>query len=141
MGARPQVSAGGTCSTPSPCVCSWLFRSGDWALGLRIPPAERACSSFQPLLVSWASLAAQLVKNPPAMWETWVRSLGWEDPLEKGIQYSGLENSMDCIVHGVTKSQTQLSDFHFTSLQGTDSPPCFPLVRCRYLFGFCTRKV
>ena len=29
-------------------------------------------------------------------------------------QYSGLENSMDCIVHGVTKSQTQLSDFHFT---------------------------
>ena len=27
---------------------------------------------------------AQLVKNPPAMWETWVRSLGWEDPLEKG---------------------------------------------------------
>ena len=30
-----------------------------------------------------ASLVAQLVKNPPAMWETWVRSLGWEDPLEK----------------------------------------------------------
>ena len=27
---------------------------------------------------------AQLVKNPPAMWETWIRSLGWEDPLEKG---------------------------------------------------------
>ena len=32
----------------------------------------------------WASLVAQLVKNPPAMWETWGRSLGWEDPLEKG---------------------------------------------------------
>ena len=31
-----------------------------------------------------ASLVAQLVKNPPAMWETWVQSLGWEDPLEKG---------------------------------------------------------
>ena len=31
-----------------------------------------------------ASLVAQLVKNPPAMQETWVRSLGWEDPLEKG---------------------------------------------------------
>ena len=31
-----------------------------------------------------ASLVAQLVKNPPVMWETWVRSLGWEDPLEKG---------------------------------------------------------
>ena len=43
---------------------------------------------------------AQLVKNPPAMRESWVRSLGWEDPLEKGkatlpLQYSGLENSMD----------------------------------------------
>ena len=36
------------------------------------------------LQYSWASLVAQLVKNPPAMWETWVGSLGWEDPLEKG---------------------------------------------------------
>ena len=32
----------------------------------------------------WASLVAQLVKNPPAMRETWVQSLGWKDPLEKG---------------------------------------------------------
>ena len=37
-----------------------------------------------PLQYSWASLMAQLVKNLPAMWETWVHSLGWEDPLEKG---------------------------------------------------------
>ena len=37
-----------------------------------------------PLQYSWASLVAQLVKNPPAMRETWGRSLGWEDPLEKG---------------------------------------------------------
>ena len=37
-----------------------------------------------PLQYSWASLVAQLVKNPPTMWETWVQSLGWEDPLEKG---------------------------------------------------------
>ena len=34
---------------------------------------------------SWASLVAQMVKNPPAMQETWVRSLGWEDPLEEGM--------------------------------------------------------
>ena len=33
---------------------------------------------------SWASLGAQLIKNPPAMWDTWFQSLGWEDPLEKG---------------------------------------------------------
>ena len=38
-----------------------------------------------PLQYSWASLVAQLVKNPPAMWETWVRSLGGEDRLEKGM--------------------------------------------------------
>ena len=57
-----------------------------------------------------ALLVAQLVKNLPAMQESWVRTLGWEDPPEKGkaylFQYSGLENSMDCIVHGVIKSQT-----------------------------------
>ena len=37
------------------------------------------------LQYSWASLVAQTVKNLPAMWETWVRSLGWEDPLEEGM--------------------------------------------------------
>ena len=37
-----------------------------------------------PLQYSWISLMAQLVKNPPAMKETWVQSLVWEDPLEKG---------------------------------------------------------
>ena len=68
-----------------------------------------------PLQYSWASLVAQLVKNPPAMQETWVWSLGWEDLLEKEekgypLQYSGLEKSMDSIDDGVTKSQIQLSD-------------------------------
>ena len=65
-----------------------------------------------------ASLVAQLVKNLPTMRETWVRSLGWEDPLEKGkvthSQYSGLENSMDCIAHRVAKKWTRLRDFHST---------------------------
>ena len=37
-----------------------------------------------PLQYSWASLMAQLAKNLPAMWETWVQSLGWENALEKG---------------------------------------------------------
>ena len=68
---------------------------------------------------------AQTAKDPPTMWETWVQSLGWEDPLQKGtvtfcslgtplgipLQYSGLENSMDrgfwwAIVHGVAESDT-----------------------------------
>ena len=59
---------------------------------------------------------AQLVKNLPAMQEIWVRSLGWEDPLEKGKAthsgYSGLENPMDFTVNGVAKSWTLPSDFH-----------------------------
>ena len=63
-----------------------------------------------PLQFSWASLMAQMVKNPPGMQETWVQSLGWEDSPGEGtgypLQYSGQENSMSCIVHGVAKSQT-----------------------------------
>ena len=38
-----------------------------------------------PLRYSWASLGAQTVKNPPAMRETWVQSLGWEDPPGGGL--------------------------------------------------------
>ena len=38
-----------------------------------------------PFQYSWASLVVQLLKNPPAMWETWVQSLGWKDPLEEGM--------------------------------------------------------
>ena len=63
-----------------------------------------------PLQYSLASLVAHLVKNLYVMQDTQVQSLGWEDPLEKGkghsLQYSGLENSRDCIVHGVAKSLT-----------------------------------
>ena len=44
-------------------------------------PGEEAGYSLQ---YSWVSLVAQMVKNLPAMRETWVQSLGWEDPLEKG---------------------------------------------------------
>ena len=63
-----------------------------------------------PLQYSWASLVAQLVKNPPAMQETWVLIPGLGRSPGEGssypLQYSDLENSMDCIVHGVTKSWT-----------------------------------
>ena len=63
-----------------------------------------------------ASLVIQLVKNPPAMRETWVWSLGWEDPQEKGklptaIFWPG--EFLGLTIHGVAKSQTRLSDFHF----------------------------
>ena len=69
-----------------------------------------------PLRYSWASLVAQLVKNPPAMWETWVRSLGWEDPLEKGKathsrpgEFHGLYSPWGC-------KESDMTDFQFTSL-------------------------
>ena len=45
-----------------------------------------------PLLYSWASLVAQLVKNPPAVRETWVPSLSWEEPLEEGRKRKEIEN-------------------------------------------------
>ena len=58
-------------------------------------------------------MVAQMVNRLPAMQETWVRSLGREDPLEKGmaLQYSCLENPMDrgiwwATIHRVAKSQT-----------------------------------
>ena len=63
------------------------------------------------LQYSWASPVAQLAKNPPSMWKTWVQSLGWEDPLEKGK--STHSSILPGEFHGVTKSQTQLSNFHF----------------------------
>ena len=106
-----------------------------WSLGLPYSSVgkESACNAGDPGLTpglgrsageelgypfqySWASLMAQLVKNLPAMRETWVQSLGWEDTQGREgypLQYSGLENSMDCIVQGIKKSWTPLSDFHF----------------------------
>ena len=60
-----------------------------------------------------------MVKNLPAMQETWAQTLVWEGPLEKGVgypfQYSCLENLKDsgawwATVHGVAKNRTQLSD-------------------------------
>ena len=71
--------------------------------------------------LGWASLVAQLVKNLPAMLPHSNPNLGLIPGLGRSpgevkgylLQYSGLENSMDCIVHGVAKSWTWLSDFHF----------------------------
>ena len=63
-----------------------------------------------------ASLVAQLVKHPPAMQETWVQSLGWAVPLEKG---KATHSSILAwripwtTIHGAAKSQTRLSDFQF----------------------------
>ena len=72
-----------------------------------------------PLQYSWTSLVAQMVKNPPAMQQTWVRSLSWEALLEEGmVTHSSIlawripmdRGSWWATVHEVAKSQTQLSD-------------------------------
>ena len=68
-----------TCNAGDPGSIPGLGRSAGEGIGY-------------PLRYSWASLVAQLVENQSAMWETWIQSLGWEDPLEKGyatpLQYS-----------------------------------------------------
>ena len=71
-----------TCNAGGPSLISESGRSAGEGIGY-------------PLQYSWASLVAQLLKNPPAMQETWIQFPGWEDPLKKG--------------------KTQRSDFHFTS--------------------------
>ena len=59
---------------------------------------------------------AHIVKDPPAIWETWIKSLGWEDPLEEGmathssILASRIPKETGATVHGVAKSQTGLND-------------------------------
>ena len=70
----PGSSAGkeSTCNAEDPGSIPWSGRSAEEVIGY-------------PLQYSQASLVAQMVKNPLAIWETWVRTLGWEDPLEKGI--------------------------------------------------------
>ena len=69
----PDSSAGkeSVCNAEDLGLIPWLGRS----------PGE---GKGYPRQYSWAFVVAQLVKNPPAMQEIWVRSLGWEDPLEKG---------------------------------------------------------
>ena len=56
-------------------------------------------------------LPQNTLKNLPVLWETWVQSLGWEDPLEKGkATYSSI---LAWRIQGVAKSWTWLNDFHF----------------------------
>ena len=106
------------------CLTSLRICQTDFRSSRVIWRSHQPCKGF-PLVLSlfiqnlkppnWASLVAQLVKNLPAMLETWVRSLVWEDPLEEGMvthcnilawripMYRG---AWQAAVHGVTKSQT-----------------------------------
>ena len=98
------------CKHTIPCIkfpCTWKIPTGYIWVQLLI---------FL-LTYNQASLVTQLVKNPPAKWETWVWSLGWEDPLEKGkaTHSSILAWRIPWTVESmgwVAKSQSGLSDFH-----------------------------
>ena len=118
----PRLVAG--CSSGKESVCN----AGDPGLipGLERSPGEGIGYSLQ---YSWASLVAQMVKNPSATWYMWARYLGWEDPLEEGMathsSVHALRIPIDrgawratvidrgawrATVHGIAKSRTQLSD-------------------------------
>ena len=104
----PDSSVGkeSTCSAGDPS----LIPGSGWSAGEGIG---------YPLQYSWASLVAQLKESVCNAGELGsILGLGRSPGEGKGylLQYSGLENSMNYIVHGVTKSQTQLSDFRFTSV-------------------------
>ena len=94
------------------CDSATNFQDSGSIAGLGISPGE---GIGYPLQYSWASLVAQIVKNPLAMRETWVPSLGWEDPLEEGIQtHSSIlawkipmdRGAWRATVHRVTESDT-----------------------------------
>ena len=100
----PGGSAGeeSTCNAGEPGSIPGLGRSPGEGIGY-------------PHQYSWASLVAQMVKNPLAVWEIWVLSLDWEDPLEERMaNHSSIlawripmdRGAWQATVHGVTKSQT-----------------------------------
>ena len=109
----PGSSAGkeSACSAGDPgSILGWGSSLGE---GMGYPPQ-----------CSWVSLVAQRVKNPPAVWEAWVLSLGWEDPLEEGMAtHSSIlvwripmdKGAWRATVHGGANSWTQLSDEHSLS--------------------------
>ena len=95
-----------TCNAGDPSLSPGSVRS----------PVEGIGYSLQ---YSWASLVAQMVKNPPAMRETWIQSLGWEGSLGEGMAtHSGIlawritmeRGAWWATVHGVAKSWTRLND-------------------------------
>ena len=82
------------------------------------PDTSLAVCHLLSIISPWASLMGQMGKNLPAMQETWIQSLGWEDPLEKGMAtHSSIlayripqTEEPDGVIHGVVKNQIRLSD-------------------------------
>ena len=121
----PESSVGkeSTCNAGDPSLIPGSGRSAGEGIGY-------------PLQYFWASLVAQLARNLPSMLQTWVRSLGWEDPLEKGkATYSSILAwripwTVWGGIHGVAKSQTRLSNFYF---QPISTSTCYNCVTTTFL--------
>ena len=95
----------------NPCLLHWQADP--------LPLSHQGSPVCLSVIFIWASLVAQLVKNLPAIWETCIRSLGWEDPLEKGKATRSSILALRIprtVFHGVPwgcKESETLSDFHF----------------------------
>ena len=99
----------------------WLVRSVFWILPvLKLWRRGSPAPDCVALMIHGAFRVAQLVRNMPAMWETCLQSLGWEDPLEEGMTtHSSIlawripvnRGTWRATVHGVRKSRTRLSDW------------------------------
>ena len=140
----------GTCSSLLPCVgvhnAPCLTIKCHFTAFGHFPPCkyliwwlcgEEESGLRKDLYISGASLMAQMIKNPPAMWETWFQSLGWEDPLEEGMAtYSSnlaWRIPMDrgvwqATVREVTKSHTWLSTRVIWPYASAET--CWILARC-----------
>ena len=100
-------------------MCTRVFTSGVWK-----PLATQILGLSYPVwLIPVSFQRLEKSSEPPKIWPSQSRQFSWHNEEDGGftghgnpLQYSGLENPMDCTVHGVAKSQTQLNDFHFTSL-------------------------
>ena len=107
-------------------LSSWIPRglvsiatSNVWACPLLCKHPSTVSCPRKAFWANWpgikASLVAQLVKNPPAMRETWIQPLGWEEPWRRESQPITVfwPREFHGLVQGVSRSQTRLSDFHF----------------------------
>ena len=104
------------------CITSYISKRSWLGFAIVISSKNRVAISY-PHSQIWLFLLVQTVKNPPVMWEIWILSLGWEDPLEKWmathfsilaweIPWTEERGGLQSLG---SQSQTQLNDFHFHS--------------------------
>ena len=116
---------------PSPCKCNCLLDLSIWVI-LKLIIYKMELATF-----SCGSAGKESTCNAGDL--GWILGLGRFPGEGKGypLQYSGLENSMDCVVHGIAKSQTRLSDFHFhLPLKMYFMLPFLSRIEQKYVFTF-----